>query len=50
MIALYGTMAILGMLFFIKPIEHSNLAAFILIGVLRFFGSKYFDIQQSLML
>jgi hypothetical protein len=43
MMALYGTMAVLGMLFFVKPIENSNLAAFILIGVLRFFGSKYFD-------
>lgn len=41
---LYGTMSVLGMLFFIKPIERSNLAAFILIGVLRFFGSNLHDI------
>ena len=43
MMALYGTMAVLGMLFFVKPIENSNLGSFILIGVLRFFGSKSSD-------
>jgi hypothetical protein len=41
MMVLYGIMSVLGMLFFIKPLERSNLSAFILIGVLRFFGSKF---------
>jgi MFS family permease len=40
LILFYLVMILLGMLFFINPLRNNRIVAFVILGVIRFFGSK----------
>lgn len=41
LMATYGTMAFLGLLFFIKPLQESHAGSLVIISFCRFLGSTY---------